>query len=283
MGVFLYSSSFNAENTNNPQLAELEASLKSCEEKIANVSEKLKSLEALDNSKSADDVLAEMMKIFVADWGLKIKFANLKKETPGADLAKCEISTPTTTAIVPPAFKSQPDKKHEEVSKLEIPRGLEVNIVNAASEEESFRLAERLKTDEMFKLFSSTQSAKLQDIVILEGKFRGEVRPSQGAKKPTDIEMEIEIRKRKNPPEGVFTLTESVDGRRISRSSGRGQFKNLSSLSGSKALYVERNGGDNIMHLYYVSALDSLVGNDYARVSKTKLEYSGQVFLKRSN
>jgi hypothetical protein len=291
-GVLLSSVFIDRKVKSSIDLQQTQESLNACEEQFSQIKEKLKTLENIDGAQTSDEILAQMMKIFMADWGLKLEFSKLKKNQAELQLAKCEVVAPSAATLQPVKLtennsesKSQaPIHNQPTTVRLKsIPKGLEVNIISASNEDEAFQLVEKLKSENLFDAFAATKEIGIKEVQFIEGKFIGEVKPQNTKQKTVDIELELEIKKRKNPPEGNFNLSEYVEGKRNSRTSGRGQFKNLSKLQDSNAIYIERNGGDNVMHLYYVHALDALVGNDYAKSGKNKLEYNGRVYLKRFN
>lgn len=272
------------------------SSIESVQEKLAlcefqreEVTEKLKALDASAEGKSSDEILAEMMKIFIADWGLKLKFKSAE--------AKCEIPQVGLPAVIEESNnKSNPQslsmgnaiatpyEPSSQINKEPIFfKKWENHVTAAREEEEALQAIEKIKVQDLFQIYSNTTEVGMKDIRFLEGKFIGGIKPQNSKDKPIDLELQLEIQKRTHPPEGIFVLLEFINGKQTSRSSGRGKFKGISKYQDSKAIYIDRAGGDNVMHLYYVPALDSLVGNDYVKSGKSKLEYNGQIILRKAN
>lgn len=158
-----------------------------------------------------------------------------------------------------------------------------MRFMGAQTEEEAFRALYKSKVEDLYSIYSETTDVSAKDIQVLIGKFSGAFRPANPKQKSVDIELELELKKRGTPPEGNYSITEYSEGKQTSKSSGRGSFKAFSVLKGNQAIFVERSGGDNIMQLYYVSSIGALVGNDYFKSGKTKLEYNGQVLLRKNN
>lgn len=265
---------------------EAQEKLAECEAQKSQISEKLKNLDESSSGKSSDEVLAEMMKIFVADWGLRLKFKSAE--------AKCDLPKPLTVETdtktskqeimsTAPSGGDQKNEKSPQKEEARIQRRAELNIIRSEREDEALRALEKVKVADLFGIYSSTTDVSVKDLQFLEGKFSGGFKPTNAKQKSIDIELELEIKKRTNPPEGNYSITEFSEGKQTSKGSGRGLFKGFSVLKGNQAIYIERAGGDNVMQLFYIPALESLIGNDYIKSSKSKLEYNGQVILRKNN
>lgn len=266
----------------------LQEKLNTCESQKEEIAEKIKTLDAAAEGKSSDEILAEMMKIFIADWGLKLKFKSTeaKCEIPKAGSPVAEELNPKPSSQSPVSPEMSTATSEQSLSAKKEPafsKKWESQVIAARDEEEALQAIEKNKVHDLFQIYAATSDAELKDIRSLEGKFVGGLKPQSAKEKPVDIELQLEIKKRTNPPEGNFTLLEFVNGKQTSRSSGKGKFKGLSSHQESRAVFIDRSGGDNVMHLYYVPALDSLVGNDYVKSGKSKLEYNGQIILRKVN
>lgn len=289
VGIVL-SNAFLVKNKNHASItteSQAQEKLAECEAQKDQVSEKLKELGESSSGKTSDEILAEMMKIFVADWGLKLKFKSAE--------AKCDLPKPAQLPVVEsspvnPNNMSTPPEGHDikpenkgPLKGKEIQKRFELTVISSQSEEAALRALEKTKVADIYTIYSETTDVSAKDLQALVGKFTGGFKPVNPKEKSLDIELELELKKRGTPPEGTYSITEYSDGKQTSRGSGRGSFKAFSVLKGNQAVFVERSGGDNVMQLYYVPSIDALVGNDYIKSNKSKLEYNGQVLLRKNN
>lgn len=268
--------------------AEIQEKLAECEAQKDQVSEKIKKIDADSSGKTSDEILAEMMKIFVADWGLKLKFksAEAKCELPKSEslAAPAEMSSAKSNSMssAPEASLTKPEVQLSKQGKS-IQKSFELNVMNSQNEDEALKALEKIKVEDLFGIYSQTSDVSTKDLQALVGKFTGGFKPVNPKQKSVDIELELEIKKRGPPPEGNYSITEYSEGKQTSRGAGRGSFKGFSALKGNQAIFVERSGGENVMQLYYVPSMDALVGNNYIKSSKSQLEYNGQILLRRNN
>lgn len=268
--------------------AEIQEKLAECEAQKDQVSEKIKRIDADSSGKTSDEILAEMMKIFVADWGLKLKFksAEAKCELPKSEplAAPADVSSTKSNSMspVPEASLMKPEIQPAKQGKS-IQKTFELNVMNSQNEDEALKALEKIKVEDLFGIYSQTSDISNKDLQVLVGKFTGGFKPVNPKQKSIDIELELEIKKRGPPPEGNYSITEYFEGKQTSRSAGRGSFKGFSALKGNQAIFIERSGGENVMQLYYVPTIEALVGNNYIKSSKSQLEYNGQIILRRNN
>ncbi len=253
---------------------------------------RLKGLE--DRYKKADDILAKIMSIFLADLGIRMSAENLS-------LAKQTISSPPVEESTPraddnagarsksgarnkSALVKNPSDTVSEKPGVNLANEKRLGEIRDDHEVNDFLAKSRL--DDVYSSLRDTTglSGSNDDLASINGKFLG-MAPVQidGANKLWEASVKLSVSKTVPNVEGAYQILLSENGKEFSNKTGSGgvggDFKEFT--NGSRALMLQASPQIYIQ-AFYVKQMDALIGNIYrAPGDNSKFSWAGTVQMNR--
>jgi len=242
----------------------------------------LKTME--ERYKKADEILAKIMTIFMAEFGLRLSDRALVASRISVDLPSASCSAPITP--------SDPDGQRRVESKPQ-PPAEEVARAPVTAEE----LA-RLRTPKLVKAFldknkienlsqtiaASKSFSNVSGLVeLIQGRFVGPAHVVEG-EKPVEWEVRVFLNAplREGKLDGASEIVIAKAGVAFSTSRGEGSVEEWrEGGSGGMELFIKAS--PNVyFQIYYLKASDSFIGNVYRRGSTEAFAHIGNVNLYRN-
>ncbi len=251
--------------------------LKSLRTRLAGISEKelhdyLATNSAEDKLRKADEILAKVMQIFVADIGYKISAQEMSK-----------LGQPSVPSTTNQAVDTQPTPKPLETASTPTkatvafhkPRLTVSQILNDAQEKEFLKT---IAENEFSSSLKASKTLTKQMAQQLNGRFAGFINFSKDQKQwKAEMTFEGEVQSGKLQGSHDILLSDAATGKSLSHSRGRGELDR--SYSSNEGAYIIEVGGD-YLELYYFPALEQLSGY-FLEIQKGEYKRVGTVVMQR--
>jgi hypothetical protein len=228
---------------------------------------------AEEKLRKADEILAKMIQVFIADVGYRISNAELNKLGKPLTVSSVEKPIDTQPTPLPEPILEKPtitvkDSYHR-------PRLL-VNQIKDDSQVKEF--LQTISLNEFYQGLKSSKNLNEQQAHQLNGRYAGLINFTNGRPQlRAEMSFEGEARQGKLRGRSDILLTEVTTGKNISHSRGTGNLdKSYSTYEGA---YIIDVGGD-YLELYYFSALDQLSGY-FLEIQKGDYKRTGNVQMQR--
>lgn len=231
-------------------------------------------------AEKAEEILAKILQIFIADLGLRLAHSDLgpmvKHDRPtenapglvaGHEGAKGRNSGQDKQTN-PPASESSVDWKKLEES---LPK------VNSSREQDEFLKA--VSQENFFPTVRGAVPAQRRNLEQLRGTHKGQLVFLDRGRKTKDFELQIELDSDFNKTSGTYSIIISQDGVKESHTSGSGDFRHFFS-SGESSAVIIRSTPSSYVQLYHSSPLGQFFGNSYNQESVDKFVLEGHVYLR---
>jgi hypothetical protein len=238
----------------------------------------------------ANDILAKIMVIFLADLGLRINSNDIEKiETLSNDYVldntvsdlKERIPVPEKQSLVSSNKNSLmavvPSNENitQDWKKVE----KKISEINSDSEIDDF--LKKVEIKEFFKEISSAQRAGRRTLGLMRGVFTGTLEYFDKETEAADVFLELDGYWEKGKIQGSNKLILSRHGEPFSNSSGEGDLENYKKITGARdAHFIELGGRSGFLQLYFNSD-SSAFGNYYQQKSVNQFELAGRVRLQK--
>lgn len=231
----------------------------------------------------AEEILAKILQIFVADLGLRINKGDLDK------LAKHQAAPAAAPAPVETVAQAPPPPK----KKAETPpptsaapsdslnwKVMERKLGEVRNEGDAEGFLKSVMVDNLFPSVRTAKPAMRSKLDHMVGRYRGQIRMTDAGQQPSEIEMELSLNPGNELAEGEYRIKISQNGNVQSDSNGKGNFKDYYTAGDSAAIIV-RTTPQNYLQLYWSAQLNQFFGNYYQADSVDKYTPVGVVFLRR--
>lgn len=248
---------------------------------------------------SANDILAKIMTVFLADLSLRISkdeiseiFRPLQPEndfSPSSKPRECPKQNPPKSCpslkqmaqeqgmqVVPQSYKViNPNREKKWVKSEE-----KLDSINSEADAQDF-----LKSVEIENFFDEIKTAKnssFETIKMMEGKFSGTITFDNPERPSNAVDLKFEnIRMLEGKPHADYEIKLSRDGEPYSNSNGNGGVTSFKNSSSSKnVLFLELGGRSGFMQLYFLNNT-TLIGNYYRKLDLADYKKEGTVKLNR--
>lgn len=236
----------------------------------------------------ANEVLAKIMTIFLADLGLKISQADLKTLESPSSLPSFDRPTncQTEKTLCRQKLRTQAERLKQEFSPKKPPRQwslAEKKITELYSEEDYKKFLTEAAINNFFSEIKSAQTLNNKKTEELNGVFVGSVEffDPNTATANARIELAAELEAQKLIGKSKVIL--SRDGKPFSSNNGNGQLSSYSQPGGenSQAIFVNAGGSFGYFQLYFVQNGSTLIGNYYKNHGVGNYRHAGTIQLQR--
>jgi hypothetical protein len=243
---------------------------------------RLKTLE--ERYKKADEILAKIMMIFMADLGIRVSDETLAQ---AKNRLKPSVNPATPAPSLPSNAPAPRDEKSAAVEKAPVENWISAEKLreNVRSEREATDFLEKVKIDNLDESIKSSSffTNQTETLDVLRGNFygSGDVTIANKARH-WEIEMYFHATMVNGVLRGATSSKLSEDGKVFSNQKDTGQIRHLREFtSGSEAVLV-KVAPTTYFQIYYIKAMDSLIGNIYRRRSEDEsFVYVGKLSLRR--
>jgi hypothetical protein len=258
--------------------------LQSLEQKLRQISEtdfaeyrRLKDRKA--QYEKAEEILAKIMQIFVADLGLRMA---------GFEAGKTAKQEPKPAAPEPAAPAPPPTKKKPEPPPVVAAppasgppdwKSMESRLKDLQSENEVDGFLKSVKVDNLFPTISNFRAAMRKDLDALAGSYTGHIRFADSSERPRDVQLKVSLNPINDLAEGEYKIIISKDGVEEENSTGKGNFGDAFSAGQSASILIRMS--NNYAQLYWSPQMGQLFGNYYKKDAPDKYSPAGVVFLRR--
>lgn len=260
------------------------AALKKMEQKMRQISEgdytdylRLKDRKA--QYEKAEEILAKIMQIFVADLGLRLSKGDREKmpakKTDASMTEAAPASAPKRKAEAPHAAPAKPPGGEAFNWKV-----MEARLPDVRDDSDADKFLKSVSVDNLFSAIRDSRPAGTRNLREMNGEFFGQIRFADAGRKPKDVHMSMELKTGPETPEGNYKIIISQDGKDESHTSGAGKFDHYYTTGDSAAILV-RATPNSYAQLYWSPQLNQFFGNYYNMDAVDRYSPVGVIFLRR--
>jgi hypothetical protein len=227
----------------------------------------------------AEEILAKIMQIFVADLGLRVAKSDIDKLSSKKPEA---VVTQALPASPPP---SPPKRKPEPVSAPASPgpdlKAAETKLHEVRDEGDADKFLKSVTADNLFSVIRTAQPANRKNLENMAGSFQGHIRFADTALRAKDVQMTVDVKTGTETAEGFYKIIISQEGREESNTTGSGKFADHYKASPESTAILVRATPNNYAQLYWSPQLNQYFGNYYRMESVDRYSPIGVIFLRR--
>lgn len=267
------------------------SSSKSCESVLSELQQKIKVISEVDlaeyhqlkdrrlQAEKAEEILAKILQIFIADLGLRMAQADL-----GPSVKPIETTDDRDRTDVP--NENARIDKRENSAKAPAPppteidwKQLEERLPHIASTRDQDAFLKTVAQENFFPTVRGAKPASRAQLQVLAGTHKGQLVFLDKGRKSKDFELQIEFGPDLDKAVGNYSIIISQDGKPESHTRGSGDFSHFLTTGASAAIII-RSSPNSYIQLYYASSLGQFFGNSYNQDSIDKYVLEGHVYLR---
>ncbi len=310
IGVLMVSSFFIGRNWRGRNSNPATSSFSDSQQQLANIKDqfltlyetdlqdyaRLKTMEA--KYQSANDILAKMMTIFLAELGLRISkneiheiTAPIKQEGHNALTGSNKACGPQKSRSQCPSLSQLAREQGKQVidlnnlNKPKKPKWLENEgkISSIESEDDAKEFLKSVEIKNFSQEIASAKNVGNSGYEKFQGRFEGTLYFDDKDKAPADVFMELDGTIDENGKVvGKNEIKLSREGKVFSHSTGNGDIKNYKKpKSSEKTFFVDLGGKMGFLQVYFLDGGNVLIGNFYRQQDVAKFSKEGIVRLYR--
>lgn len=247
--------------------------------------------EALDSSQSAEELLAQVMTVFVADLGLKLGqreylFSNC--QTSQGQTTNSTNPSPTESSSSPdlerPSGASGPARGSSPGATSDKPLAwheLEKSRSLVASEREADEFLKTVRLENLFDVIKGAIPIGSDGVNMLTGTFKGRLIFFDANQKPKDVTLIMSSTGQGSSQTGSYELIISNGDQKESHTKGEGGLKHFNGLGPGSAGVLIRFTPESYVQLYSSDRYNGLFGNYYTQEAADKFFPTGTMWLHR--
>ncbi len=283
-----------------PVVVESHLKLQRAKEKLQNLFDidiqeyhQLKTMEA--KYRKANDILAQIMTIFLADLGLRVSHADIEKISTsevdtGSPPASNEACPKPTKVRQCPSLTEMATQAGQKLSPLSAgskrPREWvqkETLLSEVKSDQDEQEFLKDVEIPDFFFEVANAKEAGLETYQSFRGIFEGRLEYSEPEKNPpAQVYLELDAQFEDGKIVGQKIMKLSRNGEVFSNSTGNGHITDFKKPQGSgQAIFVDLGGKSGFFQLYFVNGGNTLIGNYYRQTSVSKFRIAGTARLQR--
>lgn len=249
---------------------------------IENAKAKLQNILDVSENKKSDELLAQILQIFLTDLGLKVHNEKILKENLTAAKTSVEKNRPISTLAETPALDNsdsfeEPKTKTPKAFDYKKLKSYEWILMNAQGSEDIAGNLKNLEIKNMDSYMSEAVVTRPQDEVLLMGSYRGRIMDVTNKEYGTFVfEMGPSSEEGKDKFKGSITLFRNGRKESVNSFSGTSLGYRFESSAGTVI-----NFGNNYYQMYKIPQTQQIAGFYYERLVNGTTKTIGSFVLNR--